>query len=75
MENINLHMKPFFVFANYGNDQCLFFFLDEGENPPIYIYAADKFHKNEKDEYVYYKKTDNSFSECIEGFIDHALSK
>jgi hypothetical protein len=37
MENINLHINPFFVFANYGNDQCLFFFFGEGENPPIYM--------------------------------------
>lgn len=75
MDNVNLHLNPFFVFAEYANDQCLFFFLDEGENPPIYIYAEDKFHKNEKGEYVYCKKTFNTFSDFIDKSIDEALSK
>lgn len=74
MDDVNLHLKPHFIFGEYGNDQCLFFFLDEGENPPIYIYAEEKFHKNEKGEYVYYKKTNNSFSDCIDGFIESTLN-
>ena len=70
MDNVNLHLKPFFVFAEYNNNQCMFFFLDEGETPPIYGYAGEKFHKNEKGEYVYYIKTNDSFSEYIDRCIE-----
>jgi SMI1 / KNR4 family (SUKH-1) len=70
MENVNLSLKPYFAFAEYGRDQFLFFFLNEGDNPAVYQYAEDKFHKNEKDEYVYYSKFRNSFSEYIEICID-----
>ena len=35
------------------------FLLKDGENPPIYVYAEDKFHQNEKGEFVYYVKQDN----------------
>ncbi|CDN73746.1 SMI1/KNR4 family protein [Elizabethkingia anophelis] len=75
MSNVNLHLKSFFVFVVYGNDQCLFFFLKDGENPPIYVYAEDKFHQNEKGEFVYYVKQDNFFTEYIDRCIDEALKK
>jgi len=73
MDNINLHLRPFFAFADFEGINCLFFFLDEGENPPIYGYDESKIYTNEKGEEVFYKKTDNSFSDCIDGFIDYAL--
>ncbi|SDI48635.1 SMI1 / KNR4 family (SUKH-1) [Chryseobacterium taeanense] len=75
MSNVNLVLSPIFVFAAYDTDQCLFFFLNEGENPSVYIYAEEKFHKNNNGEYVYYKKLFNSFSDCIDKSIDEALSK
>ena len=75
MDDVNLKLKPFFVFAEYNNNQCLFFFLNDGENPPIYVYAEDKVHQNEKGEFVYYVKQDNFFSEYIDRCIDEALKK
>ncbi|AQW97242.1 SMI1/KNR4 family protein [Elizabethkingia anophelis] len=75
MANVNLQLKPFFAFGEYGCDQCLFFFLNDGENPPIYVYAEDKVHQNEKGEFVYYVKQDNFFSEYIDRCIDEALKK
>ena len=41
----------------------------------MYIYAEEKFHKNEKGEYVYYVKTNNSFSDFIDECIDGALKQ
>ncbi len=75
MDDVNLKLTPNFIFADYNRDQCLFFFLDEGDNPPVYIYAEEKFHKNEKGEYVYYVKTNNSFSDFIDECIDGALKQ
>lgn len=75
MANVNLHLKPFFAFADFEGHNCLFFFLGDGENPPIYVYAEDKFHQNEKGEFVYYVKQDNFFSEYIDRCIDEALKK
>ena len=71
MDSVNLQLKPHFIFGEYNNNQALFFFLDEGENPPIYAYYEDKIEENGKE--VFYKKTDNSFSDCIDGFIDFTL--
>lgn len=71
--NVNLNLKSFFAFAEYARDQFLFFFLNEGENPPVYIFAEEKFHKNNKGEYVYYKKTDETFSSCIDDLIKDAI--
>ncbi|THD32923.1 SMI1/KNR4 family protein [uncultured Flavobacterium sp.] len=70
---VGLGLTNFFAFAEYARDQFIFFFLDEGENPPVYMFAEEKFHKNDQGEYVYYKKTDTSFSECIDSFISSAL--
>lgn len=70
---VGLDLTNFFAFAEYARDQFIFFFLDEGENPPVYMFAEEKFHKNDQGEYVYYKKTDTSFSECIDSFISSAL--
>ena len=75
MQNVNLNLKPFFAFASYDRDQFLFFFLDEGDNPPVYQYAEDKFHKNEQNEYVYYTKFRDSFSEYIERCINEELKE
>lgn len=74
MDDVNLQMKPFFVFANYGNDQCMFFFLDEGENPPVYAYYEDKI-EDDNGKNVFYIKFRNSFSEYIDRCIDYALSE
>lgn len=71
MDDVNLDLKPFFVCAEYGNDQCLFFFLDEGENPPIYAYYEDKIEENGKN--VFYIKFRNSFSEYIDRCIESEL--
>jgi len=73
MNEVNLHLNPFFVFEEYGNNQCQFFFLNENENPPIYAYYEDKTEENGKE--VYYKKTKNSFSELIEKRIDYTLNQ
>lgn len=73
MDEVNLNLKPFFAFAEYGNNQCLFFFLDEGENPPVYAYYEDKIEENGKN--VFYIKFRDSFSECIDGSTDCVLSK
>lgn len=73
MGNVNLHLKPFFVFAEYGRNQALFFFLNEGENPPIYAYYEDKIEENNKN--VFYIKFRDSFSEYIERCIDEDLKK
>ena len=35
MNDVSLHLKPHFIFAEYGSDQCLFFFLDEGAPPHL----------------------------------------
>ncbi len=75
MQNVKLQLKSFFAFATYDNDQALFFFLDEGDNPPVYQYAEDKFLKNEKEEYVYWKKTKKSFGDLIEKHIEQTLRK
>ena len=42
MRNVNLHLKPFFVFAEYGRDQALFFFLNDGDNPPLFMLITKK---------------------------------
>lgn len=34
MNRVELYLRPFFIFGEYGRDQALFFFLDEGEPPP-----------------------------------------
>lgn len=72
INDVNLHLKPFFAFEEYGRNQCQFFFLDEGENPPIYAYYEDKI-ENDKGEEVFYKKTKNSFSDLIESRISYTL--
>lgn len=70
MDDVNLHLKPYFIFAEYGGDQCLFFFLDGGENPPIYAYYEDKI-VDDKGEEVFYIKFRNSFSEYIDKCIEY----
>ncbi|SDI48586.1 SMI1 / KNR4 family (SUKH-1) [Chryseobacterium taeanense] len=73
MDEVNLDLKPFFAFANYERDQCLFFFLNGDENPPVYAYYEDKIEEEGKE--VFYSKFRNSFSEYIDRSIDYALSK
>jgi SMI1 / KNR4 family (SUKH-1) len=75
MQRVDLSLKPLFAFAEYGNDQFLFFFLSEGDNPAVYTYDEMKIHKDEQGNYAYYKKTDETFSKCIDDLIDEALKK
>lgn len=69
MDDIDLHLKPHFIFAEYNNNQCMFFFLDEGENPPVYAYYEDKI-EDEAGKEVFYIKFRNSFSEYIDRCIE-----
>ncbi|HFK5574447.1 SMI1/KNR4 family protein [Elizabethkingia anophelis] len=73
MASVNLHLKPFFAFADFEGHNCLFFFLGDGDNPPVYGYDESKIYTNDKGEEVYYKRTDNSFSECIDSFVNYSL--
>ena len=75
MQNMNLHLKPFFAFATYGGENALFFFLDEGDNPPVYGYTEEKLYEDENGKELFYKKVRNSFSEEIELKIKNALNK
>jgi len=69
MDRVNLQLKPHFIFAEYNRDQCIFFFLDEGEDPPIYAYYEDKI-KDDNGKEVFYIKFRDSFSEYIDRCID-----
>jgi hypothetical protein len=75
MENVNLSLKPYFAFAEYGRDQFLFFFLNEGDNPAVYTYDEMKIHKDEQGNQTYYKMTKPSFVNFVEKHIDEALKK
>ncbi|UIR55063.1 SMI1/KNR4 family protein [Sphingobacterium sp. SRCM116780] len=72
MTDVNLHLKPFFVFAEYSRDQALFFFLNEGENPSVYAYYEERIEENGKE--VFYIKFRNSFSEYIDRCINEMLT-
>jgi hypothetical protein len=73
-KGVGLQMRPFWCFAEYCDaDSSLFFFLDEGDDPPVYNFAAEKIIKDESGNRVFFKKTDNSFSICINDFIKEAL--
>ncbi|UIR55061.1 SMI1/KNR4 family protein [Sphingobacterium sp. SRCM116780] len=74
MESVNLKLRPYFAFADFNGSNCLFFFLDEGENPPVYGYDESKIYTNENGDEVYFIKTHVSFSSFIEEFINHALN-
>lgn len=72
----NLTLKNLWCFAEYGDaDSFMFFFLNDGENPPVYNFIAEKGLLNDKEELVSYKKLRDSFSEYIEKAIDEALKK
>lgn len=73
--NVGLGLRNFFAFAEYGGDQFLFFFLNEGDNPPVYAYDEMKIHKDEYGNPSYYKKTKPSFTDFIEKHIDEQISK
>lgn len=69
-QGVGLNMKPFWCFAEYNDaDSSLFFFLDEGENPPVYNFVADKVIVDDNGEEVFYKRTYESFSAFIEKCI------
>jgi hypothetical protein len=73
-QRVGLQMKPFWCFAEYNDaDSSLFFFLDEGDNPSIYNFVADKVILDDNGEEVYYKKTHESFSAFIDKKIESAL--
>ena len=68
-----LILKPFWCFAEYNHaESSLFFFLDEGDNPPVYSFIADKGLLDEKGNEVSYLKFRNSFSEYIDKCIEAA---
>jgi hypothetical protein len=48
MRNVNLHLKPFFVFAEYGRDQALFFFLNDDDNPLFMLIMKRRLKKTMK---------------------------
>ena len=52
-----------FCFADFEGHNCLFFFLGDGDNPQSMDTTRNKIYTNDKGEEVYYKRTDNSFSE------------
>lgn len=69
-----LLLRPFWCFAEYNNaESFLFFFFDEGDNPPIYNFIADKGLTDEQGKAVSYKKAINSFSEYIDRCIESSL--
>lgn len=73
-QRVGLQMKPFWCFAEYNDaDSSLFFFLDEGDNPPVYNFVADKVILDDNGEEVFYKKTHESFLAFIDKKIDNAL--
>ncbi|PKW28987.1 SMI1/KNR4 family protein [Flavobacterium lindanitolerans] len=73
-QGVGLNMKPFWCFAEYNNaNSSLFFFLDEGEDPPVYNFVADKVIVDDNGHEVFYKKTYQSFSAFIEKSITSAL--
>lgn len=56
MDDVNLHLKPHFIFGEYGNDQCLFFFLDEGDNPPIYMRKKNFIKMRKENMFIMYEQ-------------------
>jgi len=61
--------KPFWNFADQDNgDVFLFFFLDEGDNPPVYYCDRSTYGINRKPE-ADYKKYYETFSDCINQYI------
>ncbi|UIR57864.1 SMI1/KNR4 family protein [Sphingobacterium sp. SRCM116780] len=74
MESIDLKLRPYFAFADFNGSNCFFFFIGEGDNPSIYKYDENKIYTNENGDEIYYKKTEDSFSDFIDSFIDYALS-
>lgn len=71
----NLNLKKIWCFAEYGDaDSFMFFFLNDGENPPVYNFIAEKGLLNDKEPVSYIKFRD-SFSAYIEKAIDEALTK
>lgn len=73
-ENIKLESEKFWVFA-ISNAAYYFFYLDDGDNPPVYIIDFD--YTDEPD-YEDPRKIGNSFSAFINEFIenfDFAYSK
>jgi len=60
--------KPFWNFADQDNGEVfLFFFLDEGDDPPVYYCQRSLQDNTDEADYV---KWYDSFSACIEGYIE-----
>ncbi|UIR55062.1 SMI1/KNR4 family protein [Sphingobacterium sp. SRCM116780] len=75
VETENLDLKNFWCFAEYGDfDSFMFFLLNDGENPAVYSFIAEKGLLNDKNEPVSYLKFRNSFNEYIDRCIDEALN-
>jgi len=69
-----LNLKNIWCFAEYADaDSFMFFFLNDGDNPPVYSFIAEKGLLNDKNEPVSYMKFKDSFSEYIDKCIDAEL--
>lgn len=63
--------KPFWVIADLdGCEQFHFFFLNEGDNPPVYMYCSymPQHDDNERPQHI---KIHHSFTDYIEHLIKH----
>jgi SMI1 / KNR4 family (SUKH-1) len=61
--------RDYWVFADYGREQWHFFYLDEGDDPPVYFYCA-YFDDDNGNEYPGIERINESFSEYINEAID-----
>jgi SMI1 / KNR4 family (SUKH-1) len=61
--------RDYWVFADYGREQWHFFYLDEGDDPPVYFYCS-YFDDDDGNEYPGIERINDSFSEYINEAID-----
>ncbi len=62
--------KPFWAFTAFNMQSFDFFFLNEGENPPIYLFDPYNRGKEDKNLPKGVIKSYNSFSEYVDACID-----
>ncbi|HEX9981617.1 MAG TPA: SMI1/KNR4 family protein [Flavobacterium sp.] len=73
-KGVGLQMRPFWCFAEYCDaDSSLFFFLDEGDDPPVYNFVAEKIIQDENGDEIFYKRTHSSFTEYIQKRVTASL--